>query len=367
MKVRCNGLDLSEGVLAISKAIPAKTTSPILEGIKIVAEDNMLVLSATDLELFIEKKIHAEVIVEGEAVIPGRLFVEYVKQLSKEEIELTLSEGTLKINYQENSGTIACLNSLEFPNMKKIESNEYVVIKQNNLKTIINKSIISVALDDSRPILKGVLVEIEDNNVTAVALDGYRLAVINKPIEETTARLSAVIPARSMFEIAKLLEDSEETVKMYIQKNYMMVELNDTTILTRLLDGDFINYKRIIPASQSIHITVQKPMFEAALERASLLARTDRSNIVKIEISGDFLTIKGNSEIGEIFEKVNIANETKSELTIAFNAKYLIEVLKNQNDDFLSISFESKVDPCIIKNTTNDEYLYLIMPTRLPE
>lgn len=367
MKVRCNGLDLSEGILAISKAIPSKTTSPILEGIKIVAEDNALILSATDLELYIEKKIRAEVIVEGEAVIPGRLFVEYVKHLTGEEIELTLNEGTLKINYQENTGTIVCLNSLEFPNMKKIESSEYIEIKQNNLKTLINKSIISVSLDDSRPILKGILVEIEDNNVTAVALDGFRLAVINKSIEKTTARLSAVIPARSMFEIAKLLDDSDDTVKIYIQKNYMMVELNNTTILTRLLDGDYVNYKRIIPANQRTHITVQKEMLETALERASLLARTDRSNIVKIEINGEFLLIKGNSEIGEIFEKVNIANETNSELVITFNAKYLIDVLKNQNDEFISISFESKNDPCVITNTTDNEYLYLIMPTRLPE
>jgi len=367
MKVRCNGLDLSEGVLAISKAIPSKTTSPILEGIKIVAEDNTLILSATDLELFIEKKIRAEVIVEGEAVIPGRLFVEYVKHLTEEEIELTLNEGRLNINYGENNGTIACLNSLEFPNMKKIESNEYIIVKQNNLKTLINKSIISVALDDSRPILKGVLFEIEDDNVNAVALDGFRLAVINKPIEKTTARLSAVIPARSLFEIAKLLDDSDDTVKIFIQKNYMMVELNDTTILTRLLDGDFINYKRIIPQSQSVCITVQKQMLEAALERASLLARTDRSNIVKIEISGEFLTIKGNSEVGEIFEKVNIANETNSELKIAFNAKYLIEVLKNQNEEFIKLSFETSVEPCLIRNTVDNEYLYLIMPTRLPE
>lgn len=367
MKVRCNGLDLSEGILAISKAIPSKTPSPILEGIKIVAENNMLILSATDLELFIEKKIRAEVIVEGEVVIPGRLFVEYVKHLASEEIELTLVEGTLKITYQENSGTIACLNSLEFPNMKKIDSNEYVVIRQDNLKTIINKSIISVALDDSRPILKGVLVEIDDTNITAVALDGYRLAVINKPIEKTTARLSAVIPARSLFEISKLLSDSDETVKIFIQKNYMMCELNDTTILTRLLDGDYINYKRIIPESQSVKITVAREQLETSLERASLLARTDRSNIVKLTISGSTLVIKGNSELGEIYEKVAIANETDSELNISFNAKYLLEVLKNQSDEFVKVTFETSVDPCIITNTKDNEYLYLIMPTRLPE
>lgn len=366
MKVRCSGLDLCDAINKVIKATSVKTINGILEGIKLTAENDVLTLTATDLELGIKKTIKADVIIEGEAVVPGKIFSEYIKKLTNEEVELSLTENNqIKIKYTDSEGVLQCYNVLEFPNLKQIDNAEYFSLTSKELKSLINKAIISVAVDDSRPILKGVLFEVDDNQVSAVALDGYRLGLIKKDLVTATARLSCIVPSRSLFEISKLLDDSDEIINIYIQKNYLMVDLKETLIITRLLDGDFINYKKIIPTNQTTTIVINRAQFESALERANLLSKIDRNNIVKFEIREKLLTISANNEFGSIKENVTIAL-TGKDLTIAFNAKYLLDVLKNQEDEFLKINFETRVDPCIIKSENSEEFLYLILPVSLP-
>ena len=228
MKIICEGLELSESLLIVSKGTSNRTTNPILEGIKLTAEEDYLTLSATDLELSIEKTIHAEVKLEGETVVPGKLFNEYIKKLSEEQIELNLNEkNILSIKYTDSVGKIQCLNASEFPQIKKLDYTDYFEITKNNLRQLINKSIFSVASEDTRPILKGCKLEVSDQYVKAVALDGYRLAVVKKPIISATGKFNVIVPARSLSEISKLLDDSEEVVKVYIQKNHLMIDLNE--------------------------------------------------------------------------------------------------------------------------------------------
>lgn len=173
MLVNCQGLDLSEAFLRVSKAISNKTTNPILEGIKIIAEDGTLTMSATDSELSIEKKIKADVKIEGETVVPGRFITEFVKKLTNSEIELSLNEkNQLVIKYEDSQSMIQCYNPIEYPGFKKIETEEFFGISKKDFKTCVNKSIFSVAIDDSRPILKGVLFDINNNELNTVALDG---------------------------------------------------------------------------------------------------------------------------------------------------------------------------------------------------
>ena len=222
MQVVCDGLDLSDAVLKVSKAISNKTTNPVLEGIKLNAENDTLKLSATDLELAIEKTIKADVKSEGEAVIPGKFFSEFIKKLTDEKIELELNDkNRLKINYTDSESYIQCFITAEYPSFNNVISNEKFVISQSNLKNLINKSIFSVAVDDSRPILKGTLIEINNTEVKAVALDGYRLAMVTEPIISSSINGGVIVPARSLGEIAKLLEDSEETVEISVDSKYL--------------------------------------------------------------------------------------------------------------------------------------------------
>ena len=341
MKLVCDGLDLSDAVIKVSKAINPKTTNPILEGIKLVAEDGTLTLSATDYELSIEKKIKADIKIEGETVVPGRFFSEFVKKLTNEKIELTLNDNNqLIIKYCDSEGYIQCMNSLEYPSLKKIDNGDYFGIAQKDFKTLINKSNFAVALDDSRPILKGCLLEVEGNNLRGVALDGYRLAFIQKPVVASSGKIRVVVPARSLNEVSKILEDSDDIINVYIHQNNLMVDLKNTKIITRLIDGEFLNYSQIISNSFASKITVNKAQLEQALERAALLSKVGQNNLVKFDIKERNMVISSNSEIGNIKENINVVLDGK-ELNIAFNASYFMDALRVLSDEFITINFNS--------------------------
>lgn len=365
MKIVCEGLELSDALLVVSKGTSSRTTNPILEGIKLTAEEDYLTLSATDLELSIEKTIRGEVKLEGETVVPGKLFNEYIKKLSNEQIELNLNEkNVLSIKYTDSVGKIQCLNANEFPQIKKLDYTEYFEITKNNLRQLINKSIFSVASEDTRPILKGCKFEVKDGYVKSIALDGYRLAVVKKPIVSTTSNFNVIIPARSLNEISKLLDDSDESVKVFIQKNHLMIDLNETRITTRLLDGEYLNYNQIIPSNFNSTLILNTQQLQDALERASLLSRIDRNNLVKFDITDKVMVLSSRSELGDIKENITISL-TGNDLTIAFNARYFSEALRVTNDEFLKLSFTSSVTPCVITPNEGDEFLYLILPVRI--
>lgn len=365
MQVICDGLDLSEAVFKVSRAISVRTTNPILEGIKIVADENYIIVSATDLELSIEKKIKAEVKVEGETVVPGKFFSEFVKKLTKERIELiTNDKNQLTIKYTDSQSTVQCYNALEYPAFNKIDSNEYFSLTESDLKNAINKTIFAVAVDDSRPILKGCLFEIENNNLTTVALDGYRLALCKTQLKYSNIKVNVIIPARSLAEISKLLGDEEDIINIYIQKNYIMVDLDDTKIISRLLDGDFLNYKQIIPQNFETSVVINKKQFEDALDRASLLSRIGQNNLVKFDIKENNLEITSNSDLGNVNENVNVSFKGK-DLKIAFNARYFTECARNLTDEFIKISFNNSTNPCVINPIDNDFYTFLILPVRM--
>ena len=365
MKLICDGLDLSDAVMKVIKATSQKTTNPVLEGIKLLAEDDCLTLSATDLELAMEKKIKAEIFIEGETVVPGKFFAEYIKKLTNEQIELNCNEkNMLAIKYTDSSGNIQAQSSEDFPAIKTLEDSEYFEITSKDFKSLITKSVFCVSLEDSRPILKGVLFEVENKRIKAVSLDGYRLAMVNKDIVNSTSNLSCIVPARSLNEISKLLEDNDEIIKVYVQKNYLMVVVNDTKIITRLLDGDFINYKQIIPTQFTTEITINKAQLEDGLDRASLLSRVDKNNLVKFDITDKLMMLSSKSDIGDIKENITVALNGK-DLTIAFNVRYFNEALRVISDEFIKLSFTTPSAPCIIKSSETDEYTYLILPVRV--
>jgi len=364
MLVVCQGLELSDAFLRVSKAISNKITNPILEGIKISAEDNILTLSATDMELSIEKKIKADVKIEGETVVPGKFITEFVKKLTNSEIELEVNEkNQLLIRYDGNESVIQCYNTAEYPGFKKIKTDNYFGISQKDFKNLVSKVIFSVALDDSRPVLKGVLFDINNNSITSVALDGYRLAEVNKKIISNLVK-SIVIPQRSLNEVSKILNDSDEVINIYIDDNAIMIDNNDTKIISRLLEGDFINYKQIIPANFETFVIVNKVQIEDALERVSLLTKVGQNNFVKFEISENNLNLTSNSEIGNIKENLSATTSGK-DVSIAFNPRYLLEALRVNSNEFIKMCFNKSTNPCVIVPTEENEFLYLILPVRM--
>ncbi len=364
MLVNCQGLELSDALLKVSKAISSKITNPILEGIKITAEDQTLTMSATDTELSIEKKIKADVKVEGETVVPGRFITEFVKKLTNSIIELEVNDkNQMTIRYDDSESIIQCYNPIEYPGFKNVETNEYFGISKKDFKICVSKSIFSVAIDDTRPILKGVLFDIRNNELNVVALDGYRLARIKKRVTSSITK-SIVIPARSLSEISKLIDDNDDIINIYVEENTILVDLGDTKITSRLLEGDYINYKQIIPVNFETFVIADKEQFEEALERATLLSRASNNNFVKFDIKENNLCITSNSELGNIKENIPV-NVSGKDLVISFNPRYFLESLRVNTNEFVKMCFNKASTPCVIVPTEEDEFLYLILPVRV--
>ena len=366
MYFKCDGLDLSEAVSKVLKATSSKTTAPILEGIKISAHNDSIVLSATDLELSIQKTIKAEVITEGETVVPGKLFSEYLRRLTNEEISFELNEkNQLKISYTDSVGFIQCMEVIEFPEIKDIDKEEYFEISKTTLKNVINKTLFSVATDDSRPLLKGVNFEIIDGEIKIVALDGYRLSIATSKVNSASSDFKFVVPGRCLGEISKMLE-GEDLVKVYIHSNNLMVDMIDTVIITRLLEGEFINYKHVFRNTNfTTTVTINKSQLEDAIERASIiLSKVDKNNLVKFDIKENILTLTSDSEIGNVKENITVAMKG-SDVVIAFNSKYFTDCLRAIDDEFIKINFENSIHPCIITPSEGESYLFLILPVRM--
>ena len=223
MKVVCDGLDLCDAIGKVIKAISTRTSNPILEGIKLTAKENTLTLVATDTELGIEMKINANVLSEGEIVVPGKFFAEFVKKLTDEQIEMSVEENNvLKLKYLDSEIAIQGLNAEEFPNIQTVNSQEYFEISQKDFKALINKTLFAVAVDDSRPILKGCLIEIAENSVRAVAIDGNRLALCNKKTNSANKPRKVIAPARSLTEISNF----DKQIISFYDIDELSIELN---------------------------------------------------------------------------------------------------------------------------------------------
>ena len=237
MKLLVNGNDLSNAVMKVSKAISVKTTNPILEGIKMTVKGDELTLSATDMEIAIEKTIKTDTFEEGVSVMPGKLFAELTKKREGEDqVELMIGDDRkLKITYGQSQVYLSTLHAEEFPNIRKDLREKAFSLLQKDFKDLINKTVFSCSTDESRPILKGELFSVKDNELTCVALDGFRLAVAKKKINNSTSDFKIVVPARAVSEIARLLDKDDEEITLVSEDKSLMIEVDGTVFITRLL------------------------------------------------------------------------------------------------------------------------------------
>lgn len=365
MKIIVNSLDFNDAISKVSKALPMRDVAPILECIKIVAENDKLTLFATDKDLAIEKTIDANVIVGGATLVPGRVLGDYVRNIADVgDVSLELEEDNrLLISTASSECSISTLDVDDYPESEEVNSDQYFAIQELNLKDIINNVIFSVATDDSRPMLKGVYFEAKEYTLTAVATDGYRFAMSKKALEEKTDEITATVPARSLSELAKLLSDSENILKVYVEKNYLLVVLDNTKVLTRLLvSGQYIRYDNIIPKEFVSTLLVNKENFERALTTASIMSRGDKNNLVILDIEEYKMNISSTSQYGSAKENVNISLNGK-DVRCAYNAKYINDCLKVIDAEAIKMEF-AQHSSCVITINNSDEVLYFILPVK---
>ncbi len=362
---KCDRDTLLKGLSTVEKAVELRNIKPILEGVYIQAKRDGIVLKATNLSLSIETMVEGDVVSEGEIVVSARVFYEILSKYTAGMIDFDMEEeNRLKISNNHSKTQLSVMDAAEFPGFPLVPEKGAIVLPQNVFKQMLATTIFSAAISDARPILKGVLMEVESNSLHIVALDGYRLAFRKMALANGVPDIKAIIPSSAFREVIKILEDSDDDLAIYLADNIACIKTNRTQIFMRLLEGEFIKYKNILPSEYKSKIKLNRNEISDSVERASILARNEKDKLVKFSIVDDFLTITSASELGEAFEQVDIFLEGKH-IDIAFNAKYLSDVFKVIDDDNIILEFNTNVSPCVIRSGENDDFLYLVLPVQM--
>jgi len=360
----CEKQKLQEGILITQKAITGKSTMPVLEGIYIHADKKEVTLIGSDMDVSIETKVEANVIEEGTVVIDSKIFGEIIRKLPNSEVRIERIENdTLQISCEKSVFNVVYMNSDEFPSLPQIDEEKQIQIPQNILKNMIKSTSFAVAQDETRPILQGILFEMKNRKLNLVALDGYRLAIKTEYLD-SDFDVEVVIPGKTLNEVSKILDDVESIVNITFSNNHILFNLNKTRIISRLLDGKFVNYNSLLPQEHKLLVEVNKQDLQNGIERASLMAKDGNSNLIKLEVQQDNLIITSNSQLGKVREEVGIIMQGDG-IQIAFNSRYLLDVLKNMEEDVVVLEMTSSVTPCIIKAKETESYRYLVLPVRL--
>ena len=365
MYVICQKDELLSGVGTVLKAVSTRTTLPILQCILLDAHEDEFKLIGNDLELGIESSLKASVQKSGSVAIDARIFSEIVKKLPDSEVHIKVDEHQLMtITCAKSEFNIPGQPSGEFIQLPQVTKNRPLVVSQSVLKEMIHQTIFSIALEEIRPILTGELFEIKNNNLNIVSVDGYRVSIRQKELDGFDD-ISVVIPGKTLSEIQKILvSDEESEVAIYFTDKHILFEMNNSIIVSRLLEGDFPKYDQIFSSDYETLIKVDRKNMLSSIERAALIARESKKSPIKFKIEGSSLAISSNTDLGKVHEELDIHREG-NELEIAFNPRYLIDALKVIEDEEIQLTFTTSLNPCIIKDPVKGAYKYLILPIRL--
>lgn len=369
MKINCKTNELINGLNVVFKTASSKTTMPILEGVLIEAYNNQIKLTTNDLEMGCTHTLLCNVVEEGSTVVDIKMLNEIMRRLECEQITLESDDNLFTIKSINGIFKLAVMNPAEYPKLPIFTVENSIEIKQKNFKDMIRKVLFAVSTDENRPIYTGALLKVEDNILTLVALDGFRLALKKYLNDNDINNFKAIIPGKVLSEIIKIIgDDDEEIIKIGTNKNQALFEVANSVIVSRIIDGEFLNYNNIIPADRDSKVRVKTKNLLDAFERVALFAKEssdkDKKSPVKMHISLDGLTLSCISQTGDAKESIPAVLEGK-ELEIGFNPRYFIETLKVIEDPEVYIDFTSNIAPAVIYPIQGNGYLYIVLPVKL--
>ena len=369
MRIVCEKDKILKAINSVTKAVASKTTMPILEGILIQTNDKEVKLTTYDLEIGIEYIIDADVKEQGATVVNAIMFSEIIRKLPDTEINISLNENNLLVIECEGSlYKLATMNPEEFPELPQINVENSIEIEQNTLKDMIRKTIFAVSSEENRPIFTGCLFEIKNNKLNVVAVDGFRLAWKSKFLQNNSNDFTAVIPGRTLNEVNKIILDSFDSVKIGVAKNQALFEMENCKLVTRLLDGEFLNYSSVIPENWETRVRVNRNNIQNCFERISLISASsiekEKKYPVKVSIDIGKVTISCTNQTGDAKEEMYVSTEGQN-LEAGFNPKYFLDALRAIDDEEINIDFGTSISPCIIRPVDEGDYIYMILPIRL--
>ncbi len=370
MKFICEKEKILKGINSVINGVSSKTTMPILEGILIQTNDSEIKLTSYDLEIGIEYILDANILEQGNIVVNAIMFSEIIRKLPNAEIQIKLNENNLlEIECEGSLYKLATMNPEEFPELPKINIDHSVQLEQTTLKNMIRKTIFAVSNEENRPIFTGSLFEVVNQKLNIVAVDGYRLAIKSKEVEDGND-FSCVIPGKTLNEVNKIIADSFDIITVGIAKNQALFEMENCKIVTRLLDGEFLKYSNTIPQNWETRIKVNKSNIQNCFERILLISASsiekEKKYPVKVNIEVGKVTISCSNQTGDAKEEIFVDTEGK-DLEIGFNPRFFLDALKAIDDEEVYIEFGTNRSPCIIKPIENGDYVYMILPIKMKD
>lgn len=362
MKIICSKSNLVKGVSIVSKAVPSKTTMPILECILIDATTDTIKLTANDMELGIMTVIEGDIINRGMIAIDAKLFSEIVRKLPDNDVVLETEENLQTIITCEKAKfDLSGKAGEEFSYLPVIEKEDSIEISQFTLKEVIRQTIFSIADSDSNKLMMGELFEIQDNILRVVSLDGHRISIRKIALKNTVRDIKLVVPGKTLIEISKILSgEAESDVCISYTNNHIVFEFDNTIVVSRLIEGDYFKIDQMLSSDYETKVRINKKEFLNCIDRATLLVKEGDKKPIIINILDEQMELKIKSQIGSMNEEIWIEKEGK-DLMIGFNPKFLIDALRVIDDEEVTLYLMNAKAPCFIKDE-NENYIYLILP-----
>ena len=362
MKLICSKSNLLHGVNIVSKAVPTRTTMAILECILIDASANEIKLTANDMELGIETKIEGEIAERGIIALDAKIFSEIVRKLPDSDVVIeTDASFKTTITCEKAKFTIVGKSGDDFSYIPFIERNECINMSQFTLKEVIRQTIFSIADNDNNKLMTGELFEIEENQLKVVSLDGHRISIRNIELKNNYSSKKVVVPGKTLQEVSKILSGTaDEEVRIYLADNHIVFEFDKTTVVSRLIEGEYFRIEQMLSSDYETKIKINKKELLSCIDRATLLVKEGDKKPIIMNITDGNMELTINSFIGSMNEDIDITKEGK-DIMIGFNPKFFIDALRVIDEEEVTLYMVNPKAPCFIKDDEG-KFIYLILP-----
>lgn len=365
MKIVCSTETLSQACQNVQRAVSTKTSIPAIEGILLKAEDGRLYLTGYDLEVGINTSIEAKVEQDGSIILNARYLCDIIRRLPDEEVEIEADARQLcYIRSGETNYSLNGISAEEYPELPSVTGGAPVIIDQGILKNMIRQTIFAVADNNSNVVYTGIKFEIEKNQIKLIAVDGVRLAIRTEEIDYDGEELSFIVPGKTLSEVMKLIDEEEADVSLGVGKRHIVFEVNGYSIVSRLLEGEFLDYKSAVPASFATTVRVSTKTLMSSIDRTSLLITDRLKSPVRCIFDDNTIKISSITSLGTANDKIS-AQIDGERIEIGFNNRFLIEALRVCDTDEVLIKLNSPVSPIIILPPEGESFLFLVLPVRL--
>ena len=362
MKLICSKQNLLYGVNIVSKAVPTRTTMAILECILIDASANEIKLTANDMELGIETKIEGQIEERGIIALDAKIFSEIVRKLPDSDVTIeTDSNFKTTITCEKAKFNIVGKSGDDFSYIPFIERNESVHISQFTLKEVIRQTIFSIADNDNNKLMTGELFEVNENELKVVSLDGHRISIRKIQLKENYEHKKVVVPGKTLQEVSKILPgNADSEVDIYITENHIVFEFDNTTVVSRLIEGEYFKIEQMLSSDYETKVKINKRELLDCIDRATLLVKEGDKKPIIMNVTDDSVQLKINSFIGSMDEEIDVKKDGK-DILIGFNPKFFIDALRVIDDEEVALYMVNPKAPCFIKDD-DETYIYLILP-----